>query len=143
MPPCLCGEGTARWLFESFTHLSPSSFGTARGVSGLACAHRLLELSKEKNLPLEVDVLDAGGKAGGTLSTVEENGFLMEEGPDCFITEKPAALELCGKLGLEGQLIKTNPDALKQSFILKGTRLLHPIPEALLSTGAPPGLAAY
>ncbi len=97
------------------------------GVSGLACAHRLLELSKEKNIPLELSVLDAGGKAGGTLSSVEENGFLMEEGPDCFITEKPAALELCKKLGLEDQLIKTN-SSIKQSFILKGTKL-HPIPE--------------
>ncbi len=97
------------------------------GVSGLACAYRLLELSKEKNIPLELNILDAGEKAGGTLSSVEENGFLMEEGPDCFITEKPAALELCKKLGLEDQLIKTN-QSLKQSFILKGTKL-HPIPE--------------
>ncbi len=97
------------------------------GVSGLAAAHRLLELSKEKNFPLELNILDAGEKAGGTLSTVEDNGFVMEEGPDCFITEKPAALELCKKLGLEDQLIKTN-QSLKQSFILKGTKL-YPIPE--------------
>ena len=97
------------------------------GVSGLACALRLQELSQEKNIPLELNVLDAGGKAGGTLSTVEKDGFLMEEGPDCFIIEKPAALELCKKLGLEDQLIKTNP-TLKQSFILKGPKL-HPIPE--------------
>jgi len=97
------------------------------GVSGLACAIRLLELSKEKNVPLELNVLDAGDKPGGTLTTVEKDGFLMEEGPDCFITEKPAALELCKKLGLEGELIRTNP-TLKQSFILKGFRL-YPIPE--------------
>lgn len=97
------------------------------GVSGLAAAYRLLELSKEKNIPLELNILDGGNKAGGTLSTIEQNGFLMEEGPDCFITEKPAALELCKKLGLEDQLIKTN-QSLKQSFILKGTKL-HPIPE--------------
>ena len=97
------------------------------GVSGLACALKLQELSKEKNIPLELNILDAGDKPGGTLTTVEKDGFLMEEGPDCFITEKPAALELCQKLGLDGQLIKTNP-TIKQSFILKGTRL-YPIPE--------------
>ena len=97
------------------------------GVSGLACAYRLLELSKEKGVTLELNILDAGDKAGGTLSTVEKNGFVMEEGPDCFITEKPAALELCKKLGIDDQLIKTNP-TLKQSFILKGGKL-HPIPE--------------
>ncbi len=97
------------------------------GVSGLAAAHRLLELSKEKDIHLELNILDAGSKPGGTLSTVEKNGFVMEEGPDCFITEKPAGLELCKKLGLDDQLIKTN-QTLKQSFILKNNRL-HPIPE--------------
>lgn len=97
------------------------------GVSGLACALKVQELAKEKGLSLELNILDAGNKPGGTLSTVVKNGFVMEEGPDCFITEKPAALEMCRKLGLEGQLIKTNP-ALRQSFILKGDRL-HPIPE--------------
>lgn len=97
------------------------------GVSGLACALRLQELSKEKNVPLELNILDAGKTPGGTLTTVEQDGFLMEEGPDCFITEKPAALELCKKLGIDGELVKTNP-TIKQSFILKGTRL-YPIPE--------------
>jgi oxygen-dependent protoporphyrinogen oxidase len=97
------------------------------GVSGLACALRLLELSEEKGIHLELNLLDSGGKAGGTLSTVEKKGFVMEEGPDCFITEKPAGLELCRKLGIEDQLIKTN-QALAQSFILKGNKL-HPIPE--------------
>src|SRR5690242_2454162 len=97
------------------------------GVSGLACAIRLQELAEEKGVHLELNVLDAGSKAGGTLSTVEKEGFRMEEGPDCFITEKPAALALCQKLGLEPQLIKTN-QAVKQSFILKNNKL-YPIPE--------------
>ncbi len=97
------------------------------GISGLACAYRLLELSKEKNIPLELNILDAGTKAGGTLSTIEKEGFLMEEGPDCFITDKPAALNLIKRLEMEWQLMRTNLD-LKQSFILKGNKL-HPIPE--------------
>lgn len=97
------------------------------GVSGLACAIRLQELSKEKSVPLELNLLDAGPKPGGVLTTLEQDGFVMEEGPDCFITEKPAALEMCKKLGLEDELIKTNP-TLKQSYILKGSRL-YPIPE--------------
>jgi oxygen-dependent protoporphyrinogen oxidase len=97
------------------------------GVSGLAAANRLLELSKEKNIPLDLNVLEAGPKAGGTLSTIEKEGFLMEEGPDCFITEKPAGINLIKRLDMEWQLMRTNAD-LKQSFILKGDRLF-PIPE--------------
>jgi len=97
------------------------------GVSGLAAANRLLELSKEKNIPLDLNILEAGPKAGGTLSTIEKEGFLMEEGPDCFITEKPAGINLIKRLDMEWQLMRTNAD-LKQSFILKGTQLF-PIPE--------------
>lgn len=97
------------------------------GISGLSCAHRLLELSQEKQVPLELTILDAGKKAGGNLSTLEQDGFLMEEGPDCFITEKPAALNLIKRLDMEWQLMRTNHE-LKQSFILKGNDL-YPIPE--------------
>jgi oxygen-dependent protoporphyrinogen oxidase len=97
------------------------------GVSGLACAERLTELAKKNNVPLELNILEAGKKAGGTLSTVEKDGFLMEEGPDCFITEKPAGIELVKRLEMEWQLMRTNAD-LKQSFILKEDKL-HPIPE--------------
>ena len=97
------------------------------GISGLSAAYRLLELSGEKSIPLELNVLDGGGKPGGTLGTVEKDGFLMEEGPDCFITDKPAGLSLARKLGLEDKLIHTNPH-IRQSFILKDGRL-HPIPE--------------
>src|SRR6185369_3631586 len=66
-------------------------------------------------------------RLGGVLQSFEQDGFLMEGGPDCFITEKPAGLNLCKRLGLEDQLVKTNP-SLKQSFILKKNKL-HPIPE--------------
>jgi protoporphyrinogen/coproporphyrinogen III oxidase len=97
------------------------------GVSGLACALRLHELSKDRDVQIDLNVLDGAPRAGGTLRSVEKQGFLMEEGPDCFITDKPAALALCKKLGLEDRLIRTNP-VLKQSFILKGDRLF-PIPE--------------
>jgi len=97
------------------------------GISGLAAANRLLELSREKNIPLDLNILEAGKKAGGTLSTIEKEGFLMEEGPDCFITDKPAALNLVKRLEMEWQLMRTNSD-LKQSFILKGNKL-YPIPE--------------
>jgi oxygen-dependent protoporphyrinogen oxidase len=97
------------------------------GVSGLSCARRLQDLAQEKSLPLDLHLLDAGDRPGGSLRTVARDGFLMEEGPDCFITEKPAGIELVRALGLEGELLRTNQD-LARSFILKGKEL-HPIPE--------------
>jgi len=95
------------------------------GVSGLACAHRLVELSGGRGLDLKL--LEESPTPGGVLETFRDNGFLMEGGPDCFITEKPAGMALVKRLGLEKDLIGTNPD-LKQSFILHRGRL-EPIPE--------------
>ncbi len=97
------------------------------GVSGLSCALKLTELAREKNLTISLKVLDASPKAGGVLSTVEQDGFLLEEGAESFITDKPAALELAKHLGLEAEFIRTNP-SLKQSFILRKNKL-YPIPE--------------
>ncbi len=97
------------------------------GVSGLAAALRLLELSQGKDLHLDLNILDGAGKPGGTLGTARKNGFLMEEGPDCFITEKPAGMAMVKRMGMDDQLVGTNPD-IKQSFILKGEKI-HPIPE--------------
>jgi len=97
------------------------------GVSGLASAMRLEDSAKANGISLDLTLLESGPKPGGVTSTIEINGFLIEEGPDCFLTEKPAGLALVKRLGLENQMIGTNPN-IHQSFILKGNRL-HPIPE--------------
>ena len=70
------------------------------GVGGLAAAHRLRELSLERKSPLEVVVLEAAGRAGGVLGTETFEGVLLERGPDTIVTHKPAALDLCRRLGL-------------------------------------------
>ena len=98
------------------------------GVSGLAAANRLGTVPGKKYSRWTSIFWRAGKKAGGTLSTIEKEGFLMEEGPDCFITDKPAALNLVKRLGMEWQLMRTNSD-LKQSFILKGNNFI-PFPKA-------------
>ncbi len=95
------------------------------GVSGLACANKLMELSGGRDLDLKI--VDEAPAPGGVLETFHQDGFVMEGGPDCFITEKPAGMALVKRLGLEGELIGTNPQ-LSQSFILHQDRL-EPIPE--------------
>jgi len=64
---------------------------------------------------------------GGIVQTRERDGFLLESGPDSFISEKPAALELVKRLGLETHLIKTN-EHHRRSFVVRQGRLL-PVPE--------------
>ncbi len=72
------------------------------GITGLAAAHRLIELREEKNLPLEILLLEASDRLGGNISTRWQDGFLIEEGPDAFISQKPWALNLSRRLGIEG-----------------------------------------
>lgn len=96
------------------------------GISGLSAAYRLSRLSKQSGVPLDISLLDARGRFGGVIETHSREGFLMEGGPDSFISEKPWALELCRELGLENEIIQTNPD-MRRSFILSGSKL-RPVP---------------
>jgi protoporphyrinogen/coproporphyrinogen III oxidase len=93
------------------------------GISGLAAAHRLTELDSS----LQVTLLEASSRLGGTLHTEERDGFLLERGPDSFISEKPEAVALAKRLGLESRLIETNPEH-RRSFIVRNGRL-RPVPE--------------
>jgi protoporphyrinogen/coproporphyrinogen III oxidase len=102
------------------------------GVSGLAAAHRLFELQSQDAAdparePLEVVLLESSGRAGGTVRTYRREGFLLEGGPDSFISEKPAALELAKRLGLADRIIGTN-ERHRRSFVVSRGRL-RPTPE--------------
>ncbi len=96
------------------------------GISGLATAHRLWELGKARAPVFRVTLLEAQGQWGGVIGTERREGFLFEKGPDAFISEKPWALELCRRLGLEEEVIGTRNE-FRQSFIyLRGK--LRPVP---------------
>lgn len=97
------------------------------GISGLAAAYRLSRSRPARDGQLEIHVYEAQNRFGGVIETEHRDGFLMEKGPESFITEKPWALDLCRELGLENELIGTTEKA-RQSFILfKGK--LFPVPQ--------------
>ena len=88
------------------------------GISGLAAAHHVLELDPTA----QVTILEASSRLGGTIHTEHRDGFLLERGPDSFISEKPQAIALAKRLGLESQLIQTNEE-YRRSFIVRDGRL--------------------
>ncbi len=97
------------------------------GISGLAAAHQLIELSRERSLALDVHLLEASDRLGGCIKTERVGGFLIEAGPDSFISEKPWALQLCERLGITSRLISTNPGQQNVFVVYKGS--LQPLPE--------------
>ena len=70
------------------------------GITGIAAALRAITLGAE------VDLFEAAPRLGGTISTVRQDGFTIETGPDSFITDKPWALALCQRMGLATDLVQ-------------------------------------
>jgi len=101
------------------------------GISGLATAFALQEQAAAAGLPIRCTVLESGQSWGGKIVTHRIGELITEAGPDSFLSQKPAGLELCAKLGLTDQLINTNETG-KKAFVLYGGRL-HELPEGLVS----------
>ncbi|HEX9665080.1 MAG TPA: protoporphyrinogen oxidase [Thermodesulfobacteriota bacterium] len=100
------------------------------GITGLSAAHRLMELSSESETQLEVLLFEGRNKLGGVISTKHAYDFLIEEGPDSFITTKPWALNLCRRLGLGPELIPTNEEN-RRTYVVKRGRLIY-VPDGFL-----------
>ncbi|QEH33329.1 Protoporphyrinogen oxidase [Aquisphaera giovannonii] len=96
------------------------------GISGLAAARRLVDTVPR----VDVHVLEAGERAGGVLGTVRDRGFLIEESADSFLTATPHAVDLCRRVGLEGEVIPTDPSH-RRAFVVSEGRLV-PLPDGLM-----------
>ncbi len=99
------------------------------GISGLAAAYALEERRRAGAL-LAYVVYEAGPRFGGVLVTEPVGGYLVEAGPDSFLTEKPWAANLCRRIGLEDQLIGSNDGARKTYILVKNK--LSPMPDGLM-----------
>ncbi len=110
------------------------------GVSGLAGALKLLELKEKHRDAFQIVLYEASGRTGGTIETENRDGFILEKGPDSFISEKPWALDLAGKLGLGSEIIGTN-ERFRKSFIVRNKKLLA-LPQGFYLI-APMNLAAF
>jgi oxygen-dependent protoporphyrinogen oxidase len=97
------------------------------GITGLAAAHHLTELAVELPQPINIQLFETSNRLGGTIKTETREGFLLERGPDSFISEKPQALNLAKRLQIDSHLIETN-STRRRSFIVRNGRL-RPVPQ--------------
>ena len=96
------------------------------GIAGLAGAYEL-----EKARPAaSYTLFEALPRLGGSLASEIVGGAVLERGPDSFLTEKPAAAELCRELGLGAELLPSN-DAARKTYIVVRNRLV-PLPDGLM-----------
>ena len=99
------------------------------GIAGLAAAYEL-EQARQKGAQVEYTLFEARERLGGCLASEIVNGAVLERGPDSFLSEKPAAAELCRELGLGGELTPSN-DAERKTYIVV-RNLLVALPDGLM-----------
>jgi len=98
------------------------------GISGLATAYTLERRAQEKNLDIAVTVVEKQSRCGGKIWSRHEDGYLCEWGPNGFLDNKPATLDLCKALSIDDALLRSN-DSARKRFIFSAGRL-HQLPES-------------
>jgi protoporphyrinogen/coproporphyrinogen III oxidase len=99
------------------------------GIAGLAAAYEL-EKARATGTVVDYTLFEERPQLGGSLASETVDGAVLERGPDSFLTEKPAAAELCRELGLGGELIPSN-DADRKTYIVVRNRLVA-LPDGLM-----------
>src|SRR5262249_28058054 len=99
------------------------------GITGLAAAHRIVERHDDPAGP-PVLVLESSDRPGGQVRTEREGELVLEGGPDTLLTQKPAGIALCRRLGLGDDLVTFEGRRGGAEILLRGALL--PIPEGFL-----------
>jgi len=105
------------------------------GISGLSCAYFVQESFRQNKTPITLKVFEADNHFGGSIRTQQRDGFTYESGPDTFISEKPWAVNLCKRLGLEPELIGVRSEHQRSSMVYQGH--LYPIPKGFYLMASP------
>jgi oxygen-dependent protoporphyrinogen oxidase len=92
------------------------------GISGTAAAYFCT-----RNPDVECTLFESTDRLGGTLMTrrirlPECGDFIVEMGPDGWVSEKPWATELAIELGMEAELVGSN-DAERRTLLLRNGQL--------------------
>ena len=96
------------------------------GITGLAAAHRCMTRSPAA----EMTLFEGSDRLGGIIHTRRQEGYLLELGPDSFITNKPGGVQLCEDSGFTDQLIPTD-NTYRRSLVLHNGRPA-PVPDGFM-----------
>ena len=86
------------------------------GITGLTAA---LELNEAEPF-VDWKLFDAAPRLGGVLQTVDHDGYRVELSADNFLTRDPWATDLCRRVGLEDELLETDPARRRALVVCRG-----------------------
>lgn len=95
------------------------------GITGLTAAY---VLGRGEPRP-HITLVERRDRVGGNIETERREGFLLDGGPDSFLSTKREGAELCRELGLGDHLIVPRPEAKKVYMVHRGR--LEPMPGGL------------
>ncbi len=107
------------------------------GISGMTAALRLGELAgSSPGRTFEIHIFEAAPQLGGLVASEQIGDYLIERGADSFITNKPAGVNLCRKLGLEAELIGTDEKNRRSLILSRGKPIETPEGLNLIAPGS-------
>jgi oxygen-dependent protoporphyrinogen oxidase len=95
-------------------HPPPSVAVLGGGITGLAAALRLQDAG------IEWKLFEAAPRLGGVIETVSEGDYLVERSADNFLTRDPWATDLCRRVGIEADLLPTDPARRRALVVSRG-----------------------
>jgi len=104
------------------------------GVAGLGAAYKVTRAASEGH-DVEFVLIEKDRRLGGKICTEivpdpsEEGRFIVDGGPDCFLTEKPACHRIAKLTGIFDEELPTD-ESRKRTWILS-RRKLHQMPDGI------------
>ena len=96
------------------------------GIAGLATAFRVERALARRRIGGSVTVLEAASRAGGNIRSESVEGFTVEWGPNGFLDNVDATLELAHDLGLRDEVQRADSKAATRYLWRAGS--LHELP---------------
>ncbi|WP_048600494.1 protoporphyrinogen oxidase [Rubeoparvulum massiliense] len=100
------------------------------GIAGLSTAYYIMKYRNQHQLPVTLTLVERAERLGGKIRTTRIDDCIMEEGPDSFIGRKTIMVRLSQELGIDDELVGTNPKARKNYILLHGK--MHLMPPGLM-----------
>jgi protoporphyrinogen/coproporphyrinogen III oxidase len=101
---------------------SPRIVVVGGGVAGLATAYLMNAYGRSGGYSPRITVLEAAAIPGGSTRTEIVDGFTCEWGPNGFLDNEPATLDLVARLGLTNRLVKADENSAHR-FIYHGGKM--------------------
>ncbi len=99
------------------------------GAAGLGAAYKIKRAADEGH-EVSFTLIEKDPRLGGKIQTETVDGFIVDGGPDCFLTSKPGVHRIAKMLGIFDDELPTD-DSRKRTWILSRGRL-HEMPDGVM-----------